>query len=496
MSFFSFFKTSEPSQKKVTSEFLKDKYYKSLRFQTFIAGLLGYSLYYVCRTGLNVVKGPIIDEGFLTATQLGAISSCLLYAYAAGKFVNGILADRSNIKRFMATGLLVSAFANLVFGLTGLWNTAVGAASAGLVIVLCMLWAINGWAQSMGTSPAVIGLSRWFPLNIRGTYYGFFSASHNIGEGLSFVFCGLLVGLAGWQWGFMGSAIAGIIGVLIIAFFMHDTPESKGLPPVEVLTGEKTQEQYEADMAAKAANAAATKADNDAETKRIQKAVFKNPGVWLLALASGFMYVSRYAVNGWGVLVLEGKGFDTAQATMIISINAWCGIFGTVLSGFLSDKLFKGDRQLPALVAGILHVISIIIFLYGGDSVVVNVIAMVLRGLAIGVLICFIGGLMAVDLVPRKASGTALGIVGLVSYIFASTQDIISGVLIDRNTQLVEVEPLKILTMNPEGELYTAVIPQFEKVIDFGPVGYLWIGAAIISVILPLFNWGRKQMTI
>ena len=125
-----------------------------------------------------------------------------------------------------------------------------------------------------------------------------------------------------------------------------------------------------------------------------------------------------------------------------------------------------------------------------------NVIAMVLRGLAIGVLICFIGGLMAVDLVPRKASGTALGIVGLVSYIFASTQDIISGVLIDRNTQLVEVEPLKILTMNPEGELYTAVIPQFEKVIDFGPVGYLWIGAAIISVILPLFNWGRKQMTI
>ena len=199
MSFFSFFKTSEPSETMVPLE-KQDKVYKSLRFQTFLAGLLGYSLYYVCRTGLNVVKGPIIEEGFLTATQLGAISSCLLYAYAAGKFVNGILADRSNIKRFMATGLLVSAFANLVFGLTGLWNTAVGAASSGLVLLLCALWTMNGWAQSMGTSPAVIGLSRWFPLSIRGTYYGFFSASHNIGEGLSFVFCGLLVSLAGWQW--------------------------------------------------------------------------------------------------------------------------------------------------------------------------------------------------------------------------------------------------------------------------------------------------------
>lgn len=469
-----FFKVSGPSEKKVALE-NQNKVYKSLRFQTFLAGTLGYSLYYVCRTGLNVVKGPIIDEGFLTATQLGAISSCLLYAYAAGKFVNGILADHSNIKRFMATGLLVSAFSNLVFGLTGMWNTAVGAASSAMVLFLCFLWTLNGWSQSMGTSPAVIGLSRWYPLNIRGTYYGFFSSSHNIGEGLSFVFCGLLVSLAGWQWGFVGSAIAGILGVIIIIFFMHDNPESKGLPPVEVLTGEKTQSQLDAEKAEREANAAAEKASKDAETKRIQKAVFRNPGVWLIALASGFMYISRYGVNGWGTLVLEGKGFSTAEATMILSVNAWCGIFGTVLSGFLSDKLFKGDRQLPALVAGILFTISIIMFLYCGDSVVMNVIAMVLIGLAIGVLICFVGGLMAVDLVPRKASGTALGIVGLVSYIFASTQDIISGVLIDKNTQILE---------------------NGDKVIDFGPVGYLWIGAAIISFLLPLFNWGRKQQVI
>ena len=463
----SFFKTSQPSAAKVPAE-KADGYYKKLRMQTFIAGTIGYSLYYVCRTGLNVVKGPIIEEGFLTATQLGAISSCLLYAYAAGKFVNGILADRSNIKRFMATGLLVSAFTNLVFGLTGLWNTAVGAASTALVVFLCFLWTLNGWVQSMGTAPAVVGLSRWFPLSIRGTYYGFFSSSHNIGEGLSFVFCGLLVGLAGWEYGFLGSAVAGIIGVLIIAFFMHDTPESKGLQQIEVLTGEKTQEQVDAEAAEKAA---AAKEDKTAETKAMQKSVFRNPGVWFLALASGFMYVARYAVNGWGTLVLEGKGFSTTEATSIISINAWCGIFGTVLSGFLSDKLFKGDRQLPALVAGILHVISLIIFLYGGDSVAINVLAMVLRGLAIGVLICFLGGLMAVDIVPRKASGSALGIVGLVSYIFASTQDIISGILIDKGTTVVEGV----------------------KHIDFTQVGYLWIGAATISFILPLFNWKKRQ---
>ena len=116
--------------------------------------------------------------------------------------------------------------------------------------------------------------------------------------------------------------------------------------------------------------------------------------------------------------------------------------------------------------------ISIVIFLYGGDSVAINVIAMVIRGLALGVLICFLGGLMAVDIVPRNASGTALGVVGLVSYIFASTQDIVSGVLIDKGTSIVDGV----------------------KVIDFGgPVGYLWIASATISLILPLFIKKRKQ---
>ena len=61
MSIFSFFKTSEPSEFKVPLE-KQDKLYKKLRFQTFVAGTLGYSLYYVCRTGLNVVKGPTLPQ--------------------------------------------------------------------------------------------------------------------------------------------------------------------------------------------------------------------------------------------------------------------------------------------------------------------------------------------------------------------------------------------------------------------------------------------------
>jgi OPA family sugar phosphate sensor protein UhpC-like MFS transporter len=197
MSIFNFFKISEPSANTVPAE-KQDKLYKKLRLQAFTAATLGYSLYYVCRTSLNVMKQPIIDSGMLDATQLGIIGACLYWAYAVGKFVNGFIADHCNIKRFMATGLVISAFANFMMGLLGMWEGYAGFTSAAMFVMFAIMWTLNGWSQSMGAPPAIISLSRWFPLKIRGTFYGFFSASHNFGEGLSFIFVAALVTAAGW----------------------------------------------------------------------------------------------------------------------------------------------------------------------------------------------------------------------------------------------------------------------------------------------------------
>jgi len=461
-----FYGISEPAPLRTDlDEQGQKKYHRSLAFQSFVAGTLGYSLYYVCRTSLNVMKKPILDSGMLDATQLGIIGSALLFAYAIGKLVNGFIADHCNIKRFMATGLLVSTLANLTMGFIGLFgsnNEFIGEAaipSAVVFVIFAIMWGINGWSQSMGAAPAIIALSRWFPLSRRGTFYGFFSASHNLGEWLSFIFVGSLVAAAGWQWGFFGSALAGAIGVVVILFMMHDTPESKGLPSIEVLTGEKVEVKKK-----------------DESVADIQKQVLRTPAVWILALASAFMYISRYSLNSWGILFLqEEKGFSLETATFIISINALLGIVGTVLAGWMSDVLFKGDRKMPAFVSGILLSISYIIFIYGGNEYWVNVASMVLFGIAIGVLIAFLGGLMAVDIVPRKASGAALGVVGIASYIAAGIQDVVSGWLIDSN--ITE-------TVNELGEVV--------KHYDFSSAAIFWIGASIISFLLPILNWGKK----
>lgn len=452
MKMLSFYQMSSPAASQVDTS-LQEKIWKRKRFQTFLTATIGYAVFYVCRLSMGVMKQPLIDAGLLNATQLGIIGACLYWAYAVGKLVNGFLADSSNIKRFMATGLLVSAAVNLCMGILGASAFDAGISSSAIFIMFAVLWAINGWAQSMGAPPAIISLSRWFPLSIRGTYYGFFSASHNIGEGLSFVFVGSLVAAMGWKWGFFGAAAAGILGVLMILFWLHDTPESQGLPSIEELSGEK-----------KAAEAGTSKE----ETKAIQRAVIKNPCVWILALSSAFMYMSRYAINEWGTIFLqEVHGYDLKQAAAIIGINPIFGVIGTVVSGWLSDKLFRGNRSYPAFFAGMLEAIALAMFLFGGDSRALMITSMVLFGVAIGVLISFLGGLMAIDLVPRKATGAALGIVGMASYAAAGLQNVVTGFLLDNNT-----------AVNEAGA----------TVHDFTPASWFWLMAAIISFMLPLFN--------
>ena len=453
MGLYSFYRISKPSAEKVAPE-KEAETYKLLRNRTFWGVTVAYSLYYVCRMSLSVVKQPLIDEGVLSAGQLGLIGSALLFVYAVGKFMNGFIADYCNIRRFMATGLFISAVVNLLMGVLGWIQGPAGLPTVLIFISFAVLWGINGWMQSMGSPPGVISLSRWFPRAKRGTYYSIFSATPYLGEFLSFIITGVVVGALGWQFGFLVAAIAGVIGSLVILFFVSDTPESKGLPSVQTLSGETM-----------------TKEDT-MPTRELQKIVLKHPGIWVIAISSAFIYITKYAISGWGVLFLQKEhGFSLEDATQIIAFSAAFGVLGTVLAGWLSDKVFRSDRVKPAILSGILSFIALALFLFADGGYLMNIFYVSLFSLSVGVLYCIVAGLMAVDIVPRKATGAALGVVGISSYVAAGLQDITSGLLIQYNTTVVD-----------GADVY-----------DFGPVSWFWLAAALISFILPVLNWKKMK---
>lgn len=435
----SFYKISPPNY---SSDVPKSKF-KKIQLTTFFTATCCYALYYVCRLSMNVVRKPIVDEGVFTETQLGIIGSCLFFVYAVGKLANGFLADRCNVRRFMATGLLLTAIVNLILGFTDMF------------IVFAVLWGINGWLQSMGAPAGVVSLNRWFNSKERGTFYGIWSASHNLGEAITFITIAMLVSWMGWRYGFIGAGIIGILGFVMLYLFMKDTPQSQGFSLDEYKSPDPKQ------------------ADKPQDFNRAQKLVLKNPAIWILALASAFMYISRYAVNSWGVFYLEAqKGYTTLDASLIVSISSVCGIIGTVFSGWISDKFFKGSRNMPALIFGLMDVVALCLFLLvPGVHFWIDVTAMILFGLGIGVLICFLGGLMAVDIAPRAAAGAALGVVGIASYLGAGLQDIMNGILIEGNKTIVNGV-----------ETY-----------DFTYVNWFWIGSALLSVILTTLVWNAKR---
>ena len=445
MSIIDFFKISTPASQAAGDDAASRRRFNNVRWATFLSATVGYALYYVCRLSMNIVRKPIVDDGVFTETQLGIIGSCLFFVYAVGKMANGFLADRCNVRRFMAIGLLLTALVNLVLGFTSSF------------IVFAVLWGLNGWFQSMGAPAGVVSLNRWYGARERGTFYGFWSASHNLGEAITFITIALLVSYFGWRYGMIGAGVVGIIGVIVVLLFMRDTPQSLGYMMED----------------AKSAGADKAKGQQSADFNKAQKAVLRNPAIWTLALASAFMYISRYAVNSWGVFYLEAqKGYSTLDASFIISISSVCGIVGTVFSGLISDRFFKGSRNVPALVFGLMNVVSLCMFLLvPGVHFWVDALAMVLFGLGIGVLICFLGGLMAVDIAPKNAAGAALGVVGIASYMGAGLQDIMNGILIEGNKHMVDGV----------------------EVYDFTYVNWFWIGAAMISVVLTLLVWNAKR---
>lgn len=421
---------------------IRQKYERS-RWSVFLSVTIGYGIYYMCRLSLNVVKKPILDEGFLNADQMGKIGSALFITYAFGKFFNGFLADRMNVKRFMSIGLFMTALCNLALGFKPGFAAFV------------VLWGINGWFQSLGAAPSVVGLSQWFSPRELGTRYGVWSASHNIGGALNYIITAAVVSALGWHWGFLSAGGTCLVGSFLLFATLKDRPQTYGLPPVA---------DYKMD------HVAPTSVKEDVWS--LQKEVLKNPAVWILGLASACMYIARYAIESWGIVFLSAqKGYSLVQASSVISANPLLGIVGSMASGYVSDRFFDSRRNVPALIFGILYVASLTVFLLNPPGHVwVDVASMAAFGFALGGLMCLLGGLMAVDICSKRAAGAAMGFIGLFSYLATAAQDRVSGHLIEAGKTMVNGQ----------------------AVYDFHIIIKLWIGAAALSLVFALMVWNAK----
>ena len=422
-----------------------DRLYRRHRLRIMLAITIGYGVAYTCRLALSVVKKPLIDGGIFSAEQLGIIGSAIFYTYAFGKLTNGFLADHANLRLFFATGVLVSAAINLGMGFsTVLWASV-------------LLWALNGWFQAFGAPAGAVAMAQWFSNRERGRIYGLWSTAHAVGEGLTFIGVAAVVTLWGWRSGFWVPGLLGIVVAFGIYLFVQDRPQTLGLPSV----ADWKNDHWNGEKAGGATHGEGIWAS--------QRSILKIPAIWVLALASASIYVTRYAINSWGILYLqESKGYSLLLAGSMLTANTVTGVLGAIAFGFASDKFFKAHRPPANLIFGIIEFAGLLLIFFGPPGKpVLMMAAFLLYGFGLTGLVTSLGGLFAIDIAPKKAAGAAMGFVGVFSYVAAATQERISGYLIQHGMVVVNG------------------IRQY----DFSTAIWFWIASSVVSLILATTLW-------
>ena len=438
-----FFKAGENLSQLVDQNKI-DSQYSKYRKEILASIIVLYGFGYTCRLALSVVKKPLIDSGLFSIGDLGLVGSAYFYGYALGKFFNGFFADYANVRRFFTFGLITSGLINVSMGL----NQS--------LLLWVVFWFLNGWVQGIGAPSCAIALTNWFSPKERGRYYGIWSTAHSIGEGLTFIGSAALVNYFSWRAGFIGPGILLIIITIVGYKYLQESPKSLGLPSVGSWKKELDTKPL---------------LKNFNEVMNNQLMIIKYPSIWILGLASSTMYITRYAINSWGILYLqEIRGYSLIEAGSIIGLNTFTGIIGCVAYGFISDKYFDARRPPVTLMFGLVEIASLFLIFFGPESTVVLIIAFLIYGFTLSGLLAVLGGLFAIDIAPKNISGAAMGFIGLFSYIGAGIQEKISSLLIK----------------TPEIDNTSAALYSFDDAIFF------WVFASVVSFLLSLTLWNKK----
>lgn len=421
---FNFFNPPAPkprlSQDKIPAK------YAQMRLRVFLGAFLGYAAYYLVRKNLSLAAPGIIESGLLDKASVGLAGSAISIAYAFSKFIMGSLSDRSDARKFLVVGLILSSLLMICTGLIPYSHTNPGI-NVGIIFGLMLL---VGWLSGMGWPPCGRIMAHWFSQNERSFKMSVWNTSHTIGSGS----LGLLVtaGIAifatlGWGDTWRAAFIFPSCVALLLAVFcwwaLRDTPQACGLPPID-----EYRNDYSAVKAAKG------------EEKKIPfkklfvDYIFKNKILWLIALANAFVYLVRYGISDWAPVYLQEMNImDASQSNLAFSLHNYAGVPGTIICGWISAKFFKGRCAPANVIYMVLVLIGILVYwkaapiaqslaeIFGGDPAAIGRTVVYTALCEIG--FCIYGpvaliGIQALNLVPKNAAGTAAGFVGLFGYLF------------------------------------------------------------------------------
>lgn len=409
----------------------------------FSLGLM-YATYYMCRYNFRFATPGMQEEFGFSITQIADLMAIWSLTYGTGQLVNGLLSDRIGGKRSMQIGAIGTILVSLTLGLASL--TAIGTAitSTGLLkgldpafLAISIIWLLNGWFQSFGAPGMVKINAAWFHRTERGTFSGIFGFMIQFGQVsisklapaiLNGVSLGIIVFAPGdWRALFILPPIFTASALLFMSLVAKQSPEEAGFPGV-------VEDEI----------------DNSIGTtttlRESFRTIFTHPLVWFYAVAYACTGAVRSSSDHLAVLYFQDQ-LGMNMRTNIPAIVGWTlalmpvvAVFGSLASGWISDKFFRGQRSPVAMVLYFLEAVVIgsaaLILLNGlvgptAAGILTGCIILLLISLTANSTHSIVGAAAPMDIGGKKMAGFAAGVIDSFQYYGAALSLIITGRVLD-----------------------------------------------------------------
>ena len=374
---------------------------KKWRTNAFWVCLIGYIGYYLCRKNLSAAF-PLMEEVFgYTNSQLGLIAFYSELAYAAGKFINGPLADKLGGKKIFLTGMVGAMVCNIAFSF--------GESLPYFIVV----WCLCRYFLSMGWGALVKIIGHWYEPERNGTIMGFISLNFQFGGVIATLYAGLLVAQGvGWKGIFIDPPMV-LFLIFIWSYFACKESPRDVIPDTNFGHGEGDKQ------------AIVTKEEGEEKLKahpiKIVKGLLSLPIFRQVLIFSFFTTFLRSIFFFWTPKLLVDLGMDSGGAILKSALFPFLGSLGTILLGWYTDNYAKGgDRARPMWIMLTGLVVSLLSISYCVQIGGMNNLIVVLLGLSGFFLLgpySMSSGALTLDIAGPNAAGSASGMIDFLGYI-------------------------------------------------------------------------------
>jgi OPA family glycerol-3-phosphate transporter-like MFS transporter len=371
---------------------------------------------------------------------MGVIITTALLTYAFGQILNGLLTDKIGGKKAMLIGASGTIVMNIFFGAISLlprtqqggklfahFNLFGGEVVLSLLSLFVVVRGMDGYMQSFG-APGMIKINTaWFAHRERGRFAGIFGFMINLGRfGIFKIGPALLAGFTflglwqipplHWRWLFwIPAAVCGIVA-LAMALTVKQTPEECGFNSAEL-----------------------AEENNDLGQKvRVVDVLRKMAGnrvLWITALAYACTGAVRQSVDQWFPRFMQEAhhlDLNSEQFQFLGFLIPFVASAGSLISGYMSDTIFKGRRA--PVAAGIYFIEAAVILLAAQfHSANAAVVFLILISFTANSTHSLLGTASAMDIGGRRMAGFASGLIDSFQYFGGSLAGYFLGKLLDQN---------------------------------------------------------------